>query len=85
MALHFLALQTPVTVPKPFNLGLNKRVEERQHYKEEQDRRQRESEARETAFKEQQEEVDKEELKEFRKSLVFKVCMCGVQYFRNMP
>lgn len=66
-------MQTPVTVPKPFNLGLTKRIEERQHYKEEMDKRQREADVREKVAKEEQGEIEKQELKEFRKSLVFKV------------
>lgn len=69
----YLVSQTPVTVPKPFNLGLSKRVEERQQYREEQDKRQKESDARDKVVKDEQEEMDKKELKDYRKSLVFKV------------
>jgi hypothetical protein len=64
---------TPVTVPKPFNLGLNKRVEDRQQYKEGLDKRQKEAEEREAVHKEEQAEADKRQLQEYRKSLVFKV------------
>ena len=75
---EFVHLQTtPVTVPKPFNLGLNKRVEDRQQYKEDLEQRHKEAEAREKVHKDEQEEIDKRELKEYRKSLVFKVsCLC---------
>ena len=64
-----------MTVPKPFNLGLSKRVEERHQYNEEIERRRKEAEARETVARLEQEERDKKELKEYRKSLDFKVCL----------
>ena len=64
-----------MTVPKPFNLGLNKRVEERHHYQEEVDQRQREAEARERV---EREEREKREIKEYRKTLNFKVCRLPV-------
>lgn len=48
-------------------------MEERQHYREDLERKQRESDARERVFREEQEDRDKIELKEYRKSLVFKV------------
>ena len=62
-----------MTVPKPFNLGINRRIEERHQYQGEVDRRRKEMEAREARAKERREEEEKEELKEYRKSLVFKV------------
>lgn len=64
--------QIPVTVPKPFNLGLSKRVEERHQYNEEIERRRKEAEGREMMARLQQEERDKKELKDYRKSLDFK-------------
>lgn len=76
--MSFLLPQIPTTVPKPFNLSLNKRVEERQQYRHVVAQRQRDSDAREKVFKDEQEEKEKRELKEYRKSLVFKV-ICFVQ------
>lgn len=66
-------MQIPTTVPKPFNLGLNRRVEERQEYRHGAAQRRKDSEAREKVFKDEQHDQDKRDLKEYRKSLVFKV------------
>ena len=68
-----MCLQLPVTIPKPFNLGLNQRVEERQHFKAESEKRQKEIERRQKIQQDEKEEEDRRELKEYRKSLVFKV------------
>lgn len=66
-------LQAPVTVPQPFNLGLTKRVGERQQYRAELDRKQKAAEERERQRREELEEEEKRSLKEYRKSLDFKV------------
>ncbi len=63
-------------MPKPFNLGLNKRIEERKGFQDEFEKRQQAAERRDVARRVEQEEEDKKALKEYRKSLVFKVRVC---------
>ena len=79
-SVNFLFLQIPTTVPKPFNLGLNKRVEERQQYRHGVAQRQRDSDARAKVFKDEEVERERRELKEYRKSLVFKVRNLYIQW-----
>ena len=68
----FLCMQQP-TVPKPFNLGLDKRVTERKKFRKDLEKRQNDVDKREQIAKAKQDEEDKKELKEFRRSLDFKV------------
>ena len=63
-----------MTVPKPFNLSIEKRIQERQAFQEVQDQRQKEAEERERLNQEEREREEKKSLKEYRKSLEFKVC-----------
>lgn len=74
-SLRFLSglIQAPVTVPKPFNLGLDKRVEERQQYRAEIEKKHEEAEVREAARRQETDEEEKANLKEYRRSLDFKV------------
>ena len=65
-------IQIPTTVPKPFNLGLNKRVEDRKNFQADLAKRQQDAEQREMTRKEERDEEDRRALKEYRKSLVFK-------------
>ena len=71
-----------MTIPKPFNLGLDKRLHERQLFKDEQDQRQKTAEERERASQEEREKEELKALKEYRKSLDFKVIInvVGVYY-----
>ncbi len=68
---YFYAPQT--TVPKPFNLGLSKRVEERQQYRSDVDQRQRDDEERAKILSEERAEEESKQLKAYRRSLVHKV------------
>ena len=60
-------------MPQPFNLGLTKRVEERQQYRAEMARKQKQAEDRERQRREEEEEEERRALKEYRKTLDFKV------------
>jgi len=66
----------PVTVPKPFNLGLDRRIAERKSYQLALEKRQKDAEERERTTKLEKEEEEKKELKAYRKSLNFKVRWC---------
>lgn len=70
--------QLPVTVPKPFKLGLNSRIEQRHKFDEDIRDRNELAEQKEREERERREKEDKEELKKYRKSLVFKVCLSGI-------
>ncbi len=67
----------PVTVPKPFNFSLERRIADRKTYQEGLEKKQRDAEEREKVAKLEREEEEKKELKEYRKSLNFKVCDCA--------
>ena len=73
MKVIYSVILQQVTVPKPFNLGLNKRVAERQQFRKDQAKRQNEVEKRDLIAKKRDDEEAKKELKEFRRSLDFKV------------
>ena len=74
---HYLSVVVsplqPVTVPKPFNLGLDRRITERKSYQQGLDKRHKEAERREKTARLEREEEEKKELKAYRKSLNFKV------------
>ena len=72
------SVQLPVTVPKPFNLGINHRIEQRQKFDEAIRDRNELAEEKEREVRERREKEEKEELKKYRKSLVFKVCLSGL-------
>ncbi len=67
------SVQTPVTVPKPFNLTVQGRIEERQQFDKQRRQRQDEFEEHEKAQRAKVEQEEAEELKKYRRSLDFKV------------
>ena len=67
-----------MTVPKPFNLGIDRRITERHKFDEAIRDRNELAEEKEREMRERQEKEEKEELKKYRKSLVFKVCLNGL-------
>ena len=68
-----LYLQPQLTVPKPFNFVLERRMEERHEFDDSQHKKQLAAEKREKELRVQQEREEKEEIRRYRKSLDFKV------------
>ena len=65
--------QFKATVPKPFNLGIDRRIVERQRFDDGRKKRERAAEEREKVLNEQHKKEEEREIKEYRKSLEFKV------------
>lgn len=61
------------TVPKPFNLGIDRRIEDRKKFDNGRKKRERAAEERERVIEDQRKKEEERELKEYRKTLVFKV------------
>ena len=62
-----------MTIPKPFNFELDQRLEDRKHYNELLKKKQRAADERERVSRAQREREEQRQLKEYRKSLEFKV------------
>ena len=62
-----------MTIPKPFNFELDQRLEDRRHYNELLKKKQRAADERERVARAQREREEQRQLKDYRKSLEFKV------------
>ena len=66
-----------MTIPKPFNFELDQRLEDRRHYNELLKKKQRAADERERVARAQREREEQRQLKEYRKSLEFKVIIAS--------